>query len=144
MSEDNKSSSIVDVGNPFRIEVTYDVFESIRDLSVTYHLFNSEGILLFESMDTDMPEWKGRTREPGRYLAMCTIPKHLLKPGRYHLSVHSFIERVKMIERQDRVLTFDVSDVGYLLNPGRLGAICPVLEWKVTRRDGMGSSTMNE
>jgi hypothetical protein len=86
-------------------------------------------------MDTDMPEWKGRTREPGRYVAMCKVPAHLLKPGEYSVSAVSFIEYVKIIERQESVLTFDVSEVGYCLNPGRLGVVSPVFEWEVTRTD---------
>jgi len=133
LSEDNQVSSLVDVGKPFKIEISYDVFEPIRDLSVTYHLFNSEGTLVFESMDTDMLKWRGKTREPGRYLATCNVSKHLLMPGSYNLSVHSFIEYVKIIERQEGVLTFDVSEIGYSLNPGRAGVVCPAFEWDVSR-----------
>ena len=73
-----------------------------------------------------------------RYVSLCKVPARLLKPGRYHLSVVSFIDRVKIIERQEGVLTFDVSEVGYRLNPGRLGAVSPVLEWEVNRIDGAG------
>lgn len=133
LSEENIVSSMVDVGKSFKIEIAYDVFEPIRDLSVTYHLFNSEGTLIFESMDTDMLKWRGKTREPGRYLATCKLPKHLLMPGSYYLSVHSFIEYVKIIERQDGVLAFDVTEIGYALNPDRAGVVCPVLEWDVSR-----------
>lgn len=133
LSDENIVSSMVDVDKSFKIEIAYDVFEPIRDLSVTYHLFNSEGTLIFESMDTDMLKWRGKTREPGRYLATCNVHKHLLMPGSYYLSVHSFIEHVKILERQDGVLTFDVTEIGYALNPGRAGVVCPVFEWDVSR-----------
>ena len=135
LSHDNKPSSIVDVDKPFKVEISYDIYKSIGDLSVTYHLYNSEGLLLFESMDTDMPEWRGKTREPGQYIARCTLNGHLLKPGRYHLSVASFIERVKIFEYMERVLTFDVSELGYSLNPGRKGIVTPVFEWDITQID---------
>jgi hypothetical protein len=46
------------------------------------------------------------------------------------------VERVKIIERRPRVVTFDVTDVGYTLNPGRLGVIAPVLPWTVRGPDG--------
>ncbi|MCR4405504.1 MAG: ABC transporter ATP-binding protein [Anaerolineae bacterium] len=133
---DNRPTATVDFDSPFRIELTYDVFEPIRDLSVAYQLIDSQGSLVFEAMDTDSPEWKGRVRQPGRYIATCRVPGYLLKPGRYHLSLVSFVERVKIIERQEGVLTFDVSEVGYCLNPGRLGVVSPVLEWEVSRVDG--------
>ncbi len=135
---DNRPAATVDFDSPFRIELTYDVFQPIRDLSVAYQLMDSQGSLVFEAMDTDMPEWKGRVRDPGRYVATCRVPGYLLKPGRYHLSLVSFVERVKIIERQEGVLTFDVSEVGYCLNPGRLGVVSPVLEWEVNRVDGAG------
>jgi hypothetical protein len=59
----------------------------------------------------------------------------LLEPGRYYVSLVSFIERVKIIERQERVLTIDVSEVGYGMNPGRLGVVSPELAWKVHREE---------
>ncbi len=133
LSEDNQPTSVVSFDSPFKIEIIYDVVKHIRDLSVTYKLFNSQGILIFESMDTDLPELKGYTREPGQYLAVCMVPGHLLKPDSYTVSVSSFIEYVKIIESQEAVLSFDVSEVGYRLNPGRRGVVFPAFEWRVTR-----------
>jgi lipopolysaccharide transport system ATP-binding protein len=138
LSMGDQPTAVVDFGSPFKVEIAYDVIEPVRNLSVTYHLLDSRGNVVFESMDTDLHEWKGRIREPGRYLATCRVPGHLLKPGCYHLTLVSFIERVKIIERQVGVLTFDVSEVGYHLNPGRLGVVSPVLEWEVKRVDGTG------
>jgi lipopolysaccharide transport system ATP-binding protein len=138
LSIDGQPTAVIDFGSPFQVEVAYEVIDPIRDLSVTYQLMDSHGNLVFESMDTDMPEWKGRLREPGYYLGICKVPAHLLKPGRYYVSVVSFVERVKIIERQEGVLTFDVSEAGYFLNPDRLGVVSPVLEWEVTRVGGTG------
>jgi len=138
LSSDDQPTTIIDFSCPFRVEIGYDVFVPIRDLSVSYQLSDSQGNLVFEAMDTDMAEWKGRVREPSQYRSICEIPKYLLKPGRYHLSLLTFIEYVKIIERQEGVLTFDVSEVGYCLNPGRLGIVSPVLHWQVNRLDGMG------
>jgi lipopolysaccharide transport system ATP-binding protein len=136
LSPDDQPASVVDFGSPFKVEVEYEVLTPIRDLSVTYHLFNSQGTMVFEAMDTDLPEWKGRVRKTGRYRATCTVYARLVKPGRYHLSLFSFVERVKIIEGQEGILAFDVSEVGYYLNPKRLGAVSPVLEWKVSQVDG--------
>ena len=133
LSEDNQPTSVVTFDSPFRVEIIYDVVERVRDPSVTYQVSNSQGTLIFESMDTDLPELKGCTREPGQYLAACTVPGHLLKPDRYNVSVVSFVENVKIIESQEAVLTFDVSEVGYRLNPGRRGVVFPAFEWRVTQ-----------
>ena len=74
-------------------------------------------------------------REPGEYVSVCTIPRYFLKPGRYYLSVFSFIEGIKFIERYETVLCFDVSDVGYRLNRPRHGPVSPVFDWQTMRTD---------
>lgn len=135
LSLDDQPVSIVDFDAPFKVEMVYDVIESVRDLSITYHLFDSQGNCVFESIDTDIPEWKGRVREPGRYTSTCQVYAPLLKPGRYYASVIAFIERVKIIEQHDSVLTFDVSEVGYSLNPGRRGIVSPLFEWEIVCTD---------
>jgi lipopolysaccharide transport system ATP-binding protein len=139
LSADDRPTAVVRFDSPFKVEVAYDVVAPIRDLSVAYHLFDSRGRLLFESIDTDMPEHKGITREVGSYLAVCSVPAQLLMPGRYYISVAAFVERVKFIEQHESVIAFDISKAGYSLNPGRFGVVSPVLEWTVDRREEASS-----
>jgi hypothetical protein len=102
---------------------------------VTFHLFDSHGNLIFESIDTDLPEWRGRFREQGEYQATCIIRSCLLKPGRYFISIDSYIPRVKIIEHQERVLAFNISEVGYIFHRNRMGIVAPQLEWKINHID---------
>ncbi len=131
LSVDEQPLSVVRFDSAFFVEIAYAVTVPIRDLSVSYKVHDTQGNLVFEAMDTDMPEWKGRVREPGQYRSICEVLPSFLKPGRYRISLGSFVEHVKMIEKQESVLSFDVSEVGYPLNPGRLGIVSPVLQWKV-------------
>jgi len=131
LSVDEQPLSVVRFDNAFFVEIAYAVAVPIRDLSISYKVHDTQGNLVFEAMDTDMPEWKGRVREPGQYRSICEVLPSFLKPGRYRISLGSFVEHVKMIEKQESVLSFDVSEVGYPLNPGRLGIVSPVLQWKV-------------
>ncbi|UVT19548.1 MAG: ABC transporter ATP-binding protein [Nitrospira sp.] len=133
LSVDQQSPSVVTFNDPLLIEVAYDVRVPIGNLAVTFHLFDSMNHLVFESMETDLPEWQDCEREPGRYHATAKIPPCLLRPGRYSVSCVAFIEDVKVFERQEAILRFDVSEMGYPLNPHRLGIVSPVLEWKVIR-----------
>ena len=143
LSHDNQPTSIVAFESSFKVEIRYDVREPIRDLYVNYTIANSQGILVFESMDTDMlPEWKGSIREAGQYLAVCRVPERLLMPGAYLISVAAFIANVKIIQRHEGVLTFDVSEVGYSLNRGRAGVVTPMFEWEVTRTGGIETPTV--
>jgi lipopolysaccharide transport system ATP-binding protein len=131
LSIDEQPLSVVHFDSTFLVEIAYAVAVPIRDLSISYKVHDTQGNLVFESMDTDMPEWKGRVREPGQYRSLCEVLPSFLKPGRYYISLTSFVEHVKIIEKQESVLSFDVSEVGYPLNPGRLGIVSPVLHWKV-------------
>ncbi|HBH78813.1 MAG TPA: ABC transporter ATP-binding protein [Nitrospira sp.] len=131
LSVDEQPLSVVRFDSAFFVEIAYAVSVPIRDLSISYKVHDTQGNLVFEAMDTDMPEWKGRVRGPGQYRSICEVLPSFLKPGRYHISLCSFIEHVKIIEKQESILSFDVSEVGYPLNPGRLGIVSPVLQWKV-------------
>lgn len=133
LSTDEQPLSIASFNESPLIEIAYEVKVPIRNLSVTCLLHDSMNNLVFESMDTDMPEWNGSVREPDVYRATTRIPPSLLKPGRYQLSFAAFVEGVRVIARLDRVLTFDVSGVGYTLQPKRSGIVSPVLDWKVSR-----------
>jgi lipopolysaccharide transport system ATP-binding protein len=119
--------------DPLLVEIGYDVKVPLAHLCITFHLFDSMNNLVFESMDSDQPEWKEGNRDPGRYLATARVPPYLLRPGRYSLSFVALIQDVKVFARQEGILRFDVSEVGYALNARRLGIISPVLEWEVTR-----------
>jgi lipopolysaccharide transport system ATP-binding protein len=133
LSMEEQPLSVVHFDSTFLVEIAYAVAVPIRDLSISYKVYDAQGNLVFESMDTDMPEWKGRVREPGQYRSLCEVLPSFLKPGRYYVSLSSFIEHVKIIEKQESVLSFDVSEVGYPLNPGRLGVVSPVFKWTVIR-----------
>lgn len=133
LSIDEQPQTIVNFNESILIEIAYDVKVPIRNLSITFHLFDSMNNLVFESMDSDMPEWNGRVRDPGLYLATAKIPPYFLKPGRYYLSFASFVENSKIIEHLEGILTFEVSAVGYTFHPKRWGIVSPVLDWKVCR-----------
>ncbi len=133
LSSDEELLSMTSFHEPLQVEILYEVNVPIRNLSVTCLLYDSMNHLVFESMDSDMPEWNGCVREPDTYRATAKIPSCLLRPGRYQISFSAFVEGVRGIARLDRVLTFDVSGVGYTLQPKRSGIVSPVVDWKVCR-----------
>jgi lipopolysaccharide transport system ATP-binding protein len=141
LSSDGQPRSVVTFNDSLVVEIAYDVKVPIRDLSVTFHVYDSMNNIVFESIDTDMPEWRGRVRDPGRYHATATIPPCLLRPGRYYLSFVSYVQgknSFKLFQQLEGALTFDVSEVGYTFLPGRLGIVSPVLNWKVCRLNDNG------
>jgi lipopolysaccharide transport system ATP-binding protein len=134
LSEDNQPSATLSFDKHFRIEITYVLTDSLRELAVVYQIKDVSGSVVWGSWDTDNIGMKYLVRKPGRYKSICTIPGGLLKPGRYLLSVASHANH-KRLACHDDVLTFNVSEVGYRFNRNRAGLITPILEWEVSRTD---------
>jgi len=131
LSENNQPTVTVEFDKPCKVEITYDVLQSTKDLSLICRLTDAQGNILWTSWDTDTTDWKGGyIRNPGRYTSLCKIPPRLLRPGLYQVSI-SARNSNRFFDYHDGVLAFDVTQVGYNLNPGRVGMIVPVLDWEI-------------
>lgn len=133
LCDDHQPSAVVRFDRPFQLEIKYRVIKPVRDLSILCRLTDSQGNIVWTVWDTDTTDWKGQIREPGTYLSICKIPAGLLRPGRYLLSVGAHISNVKLFDYHENVLAFDVSEMGYPLNPDRIGIITPLLAWEIKR-----------
>jgi lipopolysaccharide transport system ATP-binding protein len=133
LSNGGEPMAVLNFGESFSFVIIYEVIRPVRDLSVCIQITNSQGILIYETIDTDLSEHRNKVREPGKYSAKCFLDDSLLKPDNYYVSVVPFIERIKIIERHDNVLSFTVSETNYNLHPGRLGVVAPVFKWDIER-----------
>jgi lipopolysaccharide transport system ATP-binding protein len=79
-TEEGQITESVDICQPIGIEMDYEVLKSGRILMPHYHLYNEEGIKVFNIHDTD-PAWQGRARHSGRYKSTAWIPGNLLSEG---------------------------------------------------------------
>jgi lipopolysaccharide transport system ATP-binding protein len=125
--------SVVPSNRSFRIEIDYEVGSRLRDSSIILRLTDMNGAVVFTSWDTDSNESIPHDREPGTYRSTCRVPAHLLRPGRYAITIAAHIHQIRLLDFQENVLTFDVSDVGFRLNKERLGVISPILDWVIER-----------
>jgi homopolymeric O-antigen transport system ATP-binding protein len=132
-STEGEPKSIVDFREPFQIDINYELLKPIKDLSVCVQIANSQGVMAYETMDTDLLEYRNAVREPGKYFARCFFDDSLLKPENYFVTVVAFIDRIKLIDRRENILSFTVSESGYDLNLRRLGAVVPRFKWDVER-----------
>ena len=72
-------------------------------------------------------------RLPGTYESSCIIPRTLLKPGRYWVSLAAHVPNRKGLDLRDQVLAFDVLPVEGGINTDRLGLFSPVLDWEIRK-----------
>jgi len=58
------------------------------------------------------------------------MPAKLMRPGRYYLTVmirkmkHGYIDVI-----EEAMLEFEVTNIGFIMNPDRFGVVLPVLKW---------------
>lgn len=134
LSENNEETSIANYDADYKVEIGYELIEPLRNVSVLCRLTNPQGYTIWTSWDTDSTDWNGRLRESGRYLSICNVPAKLLKPGFYYLSVGLKVDRNTVVFHE-YVLSLEISQVGYRLNPDRHGIITPLLDWDIKRID---------
>jgi lipopolysaccharide transport system ATP-binding protein len=119
----------------FEIEVGYTLRVPIRGLAVLCAVNNARGEVVWMSEDTDTTDLEKKVRDPGAYVSTCTVPSHLLKPGRYMLHAAGHVPGTRHVFRRLHVVTFEVSPEGYAFQLSREGAITPVLPWTVRREE---------
>ncbi len=132
---DNQGKGIIDFRKSFAMEVVYRINRRIRDLSITFRLYDAQGNIIFSVRNTDTTTFKGTVMGTGVYSTKCIVPGSLLRPGQYWVSIIAHIFRVKIIEQLDHILTFEISRTTCPCEPERPGIITPsfLLEWETTR-----------
>ncbi len=131
---DGQPAAVVDYDKHFKVEIEYELVAKIQNFNIRHRITDTLGNILWVSWDTDTTAWKGRARDAGLYRSTCTIPPHLLRPGRYLLSVGPGVN-VKVLTYHEHILSFDVSEVGYHFNSDRSGVLTPLLNWEIDRID---------
>jgi len=100
----------IDIRLPVAIEMEFDVLQPGRMLVPNFHFFNEEGTAMFVSQDLD-PEWRGRTREIGRYVTTVWIPGNFLAEGTVVVAVAlSTMDPVEVHFHERDAVAFDVID----------------------------------
>jgi lipopolysaccharide transport system ATP-binding protein len=130
---DNRQTAAVRFDQPFQVDVSYRVNATVPNAAVLVSFTDLAGNLIFESWDTDAPRDSVAVREPGTYRSSCIVPKTLLKPGRYWLSLAAHIPQRKVLDRREHVLAFDVLPVEGSVDTSRMGLLAPVLPWDIEK-----------
>ena len=140
LDEKNNISDTVRTGNPFKIEIEYEVNQPIKGLRVGIYLITSRGEFVFTSFDTDQPKKFERfgTRREGKYISRCTIPANLFNGGRYIVGINASAFRIKTYFHDEQAFAFNIDPSG---SPGmhwpemRLGPIRPALDWEIKEKE---------
>ncbi|MBL8058806.1 MAG: ABC transporter ATP-binding protein [Anaerolineales bacterium] len=128
-------ADVVDIRQPVAVELEFEVFQSGYALWPHFTLYNDEGVFVLSAFDLD-PEWHGRPRPAGRYLATAEIPGNLLAEGMMLIGpAMATIEPRRIFFYERDAVAFQVVDnVSGESSRGRYvghipGAVRPKLKW---------------
>jgi lipopolysaccharide transport system ATP-binding protein len=79
-SVDGQLVEAVDIRDGAGVELEYEVLQPGQVILPHFTLHNAEGVFVFVSFDHE-DEWRGKMREPGRYVSTGWIPGNLLSEG---------------------------------------------------------------
>jgi lipopolysaccharide transport system ATP-binding protein len=77
---DGDITDVIDIRQPIRVEMEYEVITPGYRLMPHFLFTNEEGVDAFSAHDVDS-SWRGRPRPLGRYMSTVWIPGHLLTEG---------------------------------------------------------------
>ncbi len=118
-----------DIAQTIRVEITYEVFESINKMRFILQTLNSEGIVVFTSVH--FPN-EGEILKPGIHQVTCQIHSFLLNSGLFYLKIGSGIPGVKKIIKGEfiRFSVEKVTENQRYLSENLPGIVYPKLVWK--------------
>lgn len=112
------------------ISFKYKIIKSLSSFVLLFRLTNEEGITIFTSWDKD--DKMERIEEVDSiYCASLKLPPSILKKGIYFITLAAHTPNVEILDLQEDVLSFEIGDLGYLVNSNRKGVIQPHLKWEI-------------
>jgi len=135
-TNDGVTTAVVDIRQPFGIEITYDVLADGHALMPVIEFNNEEGTELFSTHDTSS-DWRRQPRPSGTYTSTVQIPGNLLAEGSLvgHVSIMSHFPATVLHAQERNAVAFQVVDSpagdsarGDYVGP-MPGVIRPLLKW---------------
>ncbi|TLY38680.1 MAG: ABC transporter ATP-binding protein [Nitrospirae bacterium] len=110
--QDGRVTSVVDINEPARIEIEFEVLRPVRNLVCGIDLFNSMELCLFSNCD-----WRPNFLTPGRYRKHVDVPPQLLAEGRVSVMLQLFFysPTISSVALRD-ALIFDATDSDHPLS----------------------------
>jgi lipopolysaccharide transport system ATP-binding protein len=129
----------ITIRTPLTFEFDYWNLEPGARLSLSLHLYNEQGGVVFASLPLREPAWHGRPFPAGLFRTVCHVPGDLLNDGVYRALLLVVRDESEVIFSFEDAVIFDVSDSVERRGDwhGKWpGAIRPDLEWETRYLDG--------
>ena len=95
---------------PVLLEFEYWNLREGAQLSLTLHLANEDGVLVFSAGPVGEQQWAGRPLPRGLFRDTCLIPGDLLNDGLHRVELLVVDRDTELVHRERDVLVFEVRD----------------------------------
>ncbi len=109
LNEAGKVTSILDVRQPFRVQIEYTSAEMSRELEISLRVCNAYGVPIFTTLRSQSLPGGIAT---GTQVSEVFIPAHFLTPGSYSLSIAAFNINIGVVSHLQDLLTFEIEETG--------------------------------
>ncbi|MEI9962755.1 MAG: ABC transporter ATP-binding protein [Limisphaerales bacterium] len=141
MNEKNEVCNAFDLGETVTLKVEFWILKKSR-MTVSFHLYNQQGVNLFAAVNWNDPIWGSYEYEPGLYSCWCSVPKNFLNEGDHFVKIYLTKDNnASIIEVElPEVISFSMRDAG--VNRSSfvgtwLGAVRPILPWSGSKIDSL-------
>lgn len=138
-SEGRGAGEQITIRTSFWMEFDFWNLDPGSCVSLSLHLFNEEGVTVFNTFPVDESRWHGKPFPKGLFRSSVRIPGDLLNSGTHRVLLLVVRDQGTVIYRHDDILVFDVSDDiarrgGWHGN--WTGAVRPKLAWETEQIGG--------
>lgn len=123
----------ITIRTPFVLEFAYWNLQAGAHLNISLHVYNEQGIMVFNAVPVNEPHWLGRAFPVGLFRDVCYIPGNLLNDGIYRVELLIVKDDTIIIYHQDDILVFEVQDTLDMRGAwyGKWsGAVRPIFKWR--------------
>ena len=127
------ASGSINIRMPYVIEFDYWNLVPDARLDLSFHLYNEQGIMVFNHNTYLERTWHARPRPKGLFRSTCFVPGDLMNDGEYKVSLVVTSDQATAIYKHPDLLAFTVLDATEMRNAwhGRWpGAVRPNLKWR--------------
>jgi lipopolysaccharide transport system ATP-binding protein len=101
---ESSADGLISMQTPIRVETEFWILEPNRQIHLTYHLLNDQGIVVLTSGSPT------QVHATGLYRAVCYLPGNLLNMGDYYLKLLVVENGNKVTFTRENIVSFGVLD----------------------------------
>jgi homopolymeric O-antigen transport system ATP-binding protein len=141
MNDRNEIRNAFDLGERVTLKAEFWMLKKAR-MTVSFHLYNQQGINLFATANWSDPVWGSHEYEPGLYSCWCDVPKNFLNDGDHYVKIYLTKDNNAAIIEVElhEVISFSMQDSGDSRSGFTgtwLGAVRPILPWSGIKIDSL-------